>query len=125
MKWSRRSEGALEYGEDPIPAMLRRLRRIHPTLYPVRLQRRARADGSFGGCDVKIRGGRPVLLIDINPTLSFVSQMFVLTHEYAHAMQWRAEHQEDERDYAHDAEFGICWAQVWTALDEEDNEDGG
>ena len=83
------------------------------TLYPV-IMRREALGGDWGDTSVCKRNGKMVLLIRVEKTLSDEAQLFVLLHELGHAIQWRLN--EDSREDDHDAEFGVAYARVWSAL---------
>ena len=56
------------------------------------------------------------IYILINKNLCEEAQILVLAHEYAHALAWRGEDQENEVTSDHNPEFGLAYARVWGAL---------
>ena len=94
--------------------LLASFRERFSTLHPVILQRAKLDEDTWGDTSIVKRKGQPHLLIRINKTLSSEAQFFVLMHELAHCVQWRAN--EEGRENDHDPEFGIAYARLWAQL---------
>lgn len=92
-------------------ALIRRLQRDLPTLYPVRFERVAMKD--WGDCGVITRGGRRYLSIRLADWLPWPADYLVLLHEYSHARAWKPDRLEVREKEDHGAEWGIRLAEVW------------
>jgi len=83
-----------------------------PTPLPVEIKFVAKcSDGAQGEC---YRRGRRVV-IEIRSALTWHFAIECLLHEWAHAMGWTFDHVE-ERKVPHDAQWGIHFAEVWSAF---------
>ena len=91
---------------------MRSFRERFSTLHPVILRRTKLED--WGDTGLVTRKGFPHIMVRVNSTLSSEAQFFVLVHELAHALQWRAN--EDGRESDHDGEWGIAYARIWEVL---------
>jgi phage gp46-like protein len=100
---------------DRLSDFVRRFRARFETLHPVKFQRTS-LGGHWGDTGVVSRGGKLYLLVRIEKRLSVEAQLLVLAHELAHCLQWRVDGQEVERECDHDAEWGIAFARIWTAM---------
>lgn len=79
---------------------------------PVSVRRVAMPDNDFGyvrkngrGFDIRVATG-----------LTMTHSLYVLTHEWAHAMVWSIY---KRRDSSHTAHFGIAWAETYRIIFEE------
>ena len=91
------------------------------TIHPCLLQlTKNLPDGDWGDTGVVRRKGKPYLLIRVSTKLSLEAMTMVLLHEYAHAMEWRPEHQHDSPD--HGAAWGLAVSRVesWYAAEVSD-----
>lgn len=95
-----------EYGFKYALSMLRAL---CPTERPVMVRRIRLSSGSYGDCERK----KKVFLIRVNKDLTPDFQVWVLIHEYAHAMAWPYE---GIHDHEHTAHFGVCYARAYNAV---------
>ena len=94
-------------------AVTKKLQLVMPPLWPVSIEFKTSED-SWGSTRIKsVEGKDAKLIITIHPEIDEVAKLFVLVHEYAHAVQWRPQHQENLRRGDHDAEWGIHYAAVW------------
>ena len=100
---------------DRLADFVRRFRARFETIYPVRLQRTS-LGGHWGDTGIITRKGQTLLLVRIEKGLSSEAQLLTLAHELAHCLQWRVDGQEVERECDHDAEWGIAFARIWTAM---------
>lgn len=88
-----------------------------PTLHPVRVVRPATIDGTdkaFGDTQVKRIGGKKYLVIRVAGWLPYPADWMVFCHEYAHAMVWRPDHQEN--DEHHGPEWGLAESKLWKVV---------
>jgi len=91
---------------------MRSFRERFDTLYPVSVRRVSL--GHWGDTSIAKRKGQPILLVRINSDLPSEAEPFVLTHELAHCIQWRAN--EENREDDHDAEWGVAYARIWRTM---------
>lgn len=91
--------------------MLKVLQRRFPTLYPVRLTFTKALDECWGMTTTSTYRGDPVLSIRIRSDLTWPADFLVFIHEYAHAMEWRPDHQENWEH--HSPEWGVAEARLW------------
>jgi hypothetical protein len=82
---------------------------IHPCILKVTTKLPTDEWGDTGPCKV---GGKDHLIIRISSRISREAMLLITLHEYAHAMQWRPDHQHGAVD--HNAEWGVALAQIWT-----------
>ena len=103
-----------EVTEKDLRVLKQRLKLNLPTEYPVRYKRVLIPTGEFGDCDLVSGKRGPYFSIRIDKRLPLVAQWLIITHEYAHALQWRGEVAESIRLDDHDAEWSLAEARVWT-----------
>ena len=96
-----------------MPCFISILQDRFPTLHPVKIvkTKELNRNEEWGETTVRKIKGKDYLVIRIASWLPHPADFLVLLHEYAHAMQWRPEHQED--DEVHSPEWGICEAKLW------------
>ena len=97
-----------------VKKLLSLLQERYPTLHPVRIERPKIIDGSdksFGETEVRKFSGKTMLVIRVAAWLPYPADWMVLIHEYAHAMNWRPAHQEN--DEHHGPEWGLAEAKLW------------
>ncbi len=98
--------------------LLARLKLVYPTLWEVKRVEYKTLE-EWGHCRVVVPRKDdvpPYFVIAIDQRLDDVAKALILVHEYAHAMQWRPDHQEESRSSHHDDEFGLCWAKAHRVL---------
>ena len=94
--------------------MARELRVLPPPVWSVRVRRVKLPDGTHGDCSLcPPKGGGPHYSIRVSSGLSAEAQVYVLLHEWAHALSWGSE---SHRIRAHGAEWGIAMSRIWQAL---------
>ena len=96
-----------------INRMMRSFRERFEPLHPV-IVRRVDMKGEWGDAGISVRKGKPHFLVRIEKSLSIEAQVLILIHELAHCLQWRSN--EESRESDHDAEWGIAYARLWSAL---------
>ena len=87
----------------------RMLRAYCPTEFPVMVRRVSLKDGFFGDCSK----GEKAFLVRVNKALDKDFQIWVLVHEYAHAMAWGFEGMHESEHTPH---FGVCYARAYNAV---------
>ena len=86
---------------------------MFPTIHPCLLEiTKKMPKDEWGDTGVCKRGGEKRLVIRVSSLLSREAALLILLHEYAHAMEWRPDHQHGF--VAHNAEWGVALAQIWT-----------
>lgn len=103
--------------------LLALLQHTFPTLHPTVL-RFVRDDdpaieGAWGVTTLGTRKGdegkrEDIIIIRVAKSLPWPANFLVFLHEYAHAMTWRPEHQENEEH--HSPEWGIAEHRLWAWL---------
>jgi len=94
---------------------IRQLRVLVPPVWSVKVRRVRLAD--FGDCSLVVKVGQaPYYSIRVNRELRDDAQIFVLLHEWAHALSWGTE---SHRVRAHGPEWGIAMSRIWQALMED------
>ena len=105
-----------EVTEADLRSLKNRLKLNLPTEYPVKYRRVEIKTGEFGDCDLVAGKNGPYFSIRIDKRLPLVAQWLIITHEYAHALQWRGPVAESMRLDDHDAEWSLAEARVWTEV---------
>jgi hypothetical protein len=90
-----------------------KLRVLCPTRYPVEVRRVRSLGDAFGDCDLAVVNRRRRFRIRLLASLDPHFQVWVLVHEWAHAMTWELTH---ERHSDHGAHFGIAYSEAYTAI---------
>jgi len=94
--------------------MVRDLRVLAPPVWPVKVRRRKLPEGVQGDCSLVVPEGQaPHYSVRISADLPEEAQIYVLLHEWAHALSWGSE---SHRIRAHGAEWGIAMSRIWQAL---------
>ena len=91
---------------------LRQLRKECPTVWPVAVRRRRLPPGEFG--TVVLLEEPPHFRIAISDTLPYQFQLWVLVHEWAHALAWHTEDHPHVED--HGPEFGLAYAKAYQVV---------
>jgi predicted SprT family Zn-dependent metalloprotease len=73
-------------------------------------------EDAYGDCTLVASGTAPQFRIRIDRALPEEAQVYVLFHEWAHALSWGSE---SHRIRAHGAEWGIAMSRIWQALVED------
>jgi len=95
----------------------RELRVLAPPVWSVSVRRCKMPDGTHGDCALIAKNGKPPhFKIRVCAKLPEEAQVFVLLHEWAHAMSWGSD---SHRIRAHGAEWGIAMSRIWQALVED------
>ena len=87
------------------------LRVLCPTKYPVVIRRVKLTD--HGDCELVKVKRRRTFKIRISSNLDIQFQIWVLVHEWAHAMTWDITH---DRHPDHGGHFGIAYAEAYAAI---------
>jgi len=67
-----------------------------------------------GDCELVHKEGKtPYFVIRVNKELPDEAKMYVLLHEWAHALSWGSE---SHRIQAHGPEWGIAMSRIWQQL---------
>jgi predicted SprT family Zn-dependent metalloprotease len=90
--------------------VLATLRALVPPAHPVEVRRVKMAD-DWGYC-ILVAKPKKKFKIRVNKANGNEFSIWVLMHEWAHALAWTMEHQ---RVDDHGPEFGIAYARVWKA----------
>ena len=91
------------------------LREEVPPALPVRVHQVQMPDPrEYGDCSLVEKGKEPHFLIRLRKGMSNDLILFVLVHEWAHAVAWTAVRQNYIQD--HDAEWGVAYARCWKAV---------
>lgn len=105
----------IEPGGLEFRSVIRQLRVLIPPVWEVRVRRVKMSD--FGDCSLVAKPGRrPYYSIRVNRELAEDTQLFVLLHEWAHALSWGTE---SHRVRAHGPEWGLAMSRIWQALMED------
>jgi hypothetical protein len=95
-------------------AWARHLRVLAPPVWPVRVRCLRLPEDTEGDCLLCVpKGKSPYYAIRVNSRLSPDTQVYVLLHEWAHALSWGSD---SHRIRAHGAEWGIAMSRIWQAL---------
>jgi len=95
-------------------SLTRELRVLTPPVWEVRVRRTALPEGTQGDCSLRMRKGEePHYFIRVSADLGPEAQVYVLLHEWAHALSWGSE---SHRIRDHGPEWGIAMSRVWQAL---------
>ena len=91
---------------------MRRLRTECPTVWKVKVRRRPdMLQGYFAVTYfIQPQKGDPYFSIILHPSLETQFAIFILIHEYAHALAWTTEHPNLED---HGPLFGVAWAKAY------------
>ena len=74
-------------------------------------------EGVHGDCSLSEKGkGAPRFTVRVDRTLAEEAQVYILLHEWAHALSWCSE---SHRIRAHGPEWGIAMSRIWQALVED------
>jgi len=83
-----------------------------PTRLPVVVEYRALAGDACAYCRIANRRGRRSFVITIEKRYHVRHRLFLLAHEYAHALDW-FNHEDPELAYTmHPPSFGLWWARA-------------
>lgn len=95
-------------------AMVRELRVLVPPTWKVKVRRLKLPEGHHGDCALIAKPtATPYFAIRVERHLDEQAQVFVLLHEWAHALSWGSEsHRIDE----HGPEWGLAMSRVWQAV---------
>jgi Zn-dependent peptidase ImmA (M78 family) len=86
------------------------LRKEVPPAFPVRIKQTVIKDPrEFGDCSFSEKAKKPYFLIHLRKGMSPDLVLFVLTHEWAHAVAWSQLHYIDD----HGPEWGVAYARCW------------
>ena len=88
----------------------RQLQRKFPTLYPTSLRLVPDLGELVGSCHHGVVRGKDRLIITLVREYDYQLLAELLYHEYAHAMEWRPDHQ--HREISHTDEFGLAYARI-------------
>lgn len=102
--------------QSKIRHQLIQLQTLFPTLYPTKVQFTKKLDDSCGDCGDVVQKGKTYLLIRIQKGLSFTASQDTLFHEYAHAMNWRKDNEDEST--GHGPHWGVCMSEIWEWYDE-------
>lgn len=92
---------------------IRRLRVLVPPVWPVKV-RRIPLDSVHGDCSFVTKSNHGIhFRIRVTSRLSDESAIFVLIHEWAHALSWCSD---SHRIRNHGPEWGIAMSRIWQAL---------
>jgi len=94
----------------------RHLRVLVPPVWPVRVRRSKLADDVHGYCALSTQGRTPHYTIRVNSELHEEAQVYVLIHEWAHALSWSSD---SHRIRHHAPEWGLAMSRIWQALRED------
>jgi len=95
----------------------RDLRVLAPPVWAVSVRRCKMPAGDHGDCSLVSKdGGQPHFRIRVAKALPEEAQVYVLLHEWAHALSWGSE---SHRIRAHGPEWGIAMSRIWQALVED------
>jgi hypothetical protein len=91
------------------------LRDAVPPAWPVRTRQIAVKDPrEFGSCSFVDDGAESHFLIHLRKGMDDDLILFILVHEWAHAVAWTGVRQDYIED--HDAEWGVAYARCWKAV---------
>lgn len=92
---------------------IRRLRVLVPPVWPVKVRRRP-LDAVHGDCAFVTKSKHGThFRIRVDASLSPEASIFVLIHEWAHALSWGSD---SHRIRNHGPEWGIAMSRIWQAL---------
>jgi len=95
----------------------RELRVLVPPVWPVRVRRCKMPEGVHGDCALVVKKpSEPHYVIRVAKDLDEQAQVYVLMHEWAHALSWGSE---SHRIRNHGPEWGIAMSRIWQALVED------
>jgi len=95
--------------------VLRQLRVLNPPVWPVIVRRVVMDD--YGDCAfVKESRKGPHFVIRVSKSLDGMATIFVLLHEWAHALSWGSD---SHRIRNHGPEWGIAMSRIWQSLYED------
>lgn len=95
----------------------RDLRVLAPPVWAVSVRRCKMPSGTHGDCTMLAKEGEaPRFIIRVDRKLDEETQVYVLLHEWAHALSWGSE---SHRIRNHGAEWGIAMSRIWQALVED------
>ena len=98
--------------EKKFAKMVRELRVLVPPVWAVSVRRAKMFDD--GDCElVRKEGKTPHFVIRVNKELPHEAMIYVLMHEWAHALSWGSE---SHRIRAHGPEWGIAMSRIWQQL---------
>jgi len=95
---------------------VRHLRVLVPPVWPVSVRRAKLGDDVHGYCSLSTQGKSPRYLIRVSAELSDETQVYVLIHEWAHALSWASD---SHRIRHHAPEWGLAMSRIWQALKED------
>ena len=98
-----------------INSITKHLRTEVPPAFKVRVHLKEFKDPrDFGDCSFSEKGKKSYFLIRLNKNMDPDMILFVLVHEWAHAVAWTSPRQDYIRH--HDAEWGVAYARCCKAV---------
>ena len=95
----------------------RDLRVLAPPVWAVSVKRCKMPEGVHGDCSLVAKEGQQArYIIRVAKDIPEEAQVYVLLHEWAHALSWGSE---SHRIRAHGPEWGIAMSRIWQALVED------
>ena len=94
----------------------RALRVLVPPVWSIKVRRCKMPDGTHGDCALVTSNPTPHYVVRVDKELDEQAQIYVLMHEWAHALSWGSE---SHRIRNHGPEWGIAMSRIWQAFVED------